>query len=154
MHPLAATETRTSFHWWCAAAAAGHTDTFAYSVENLVNYTMARDNGLIDTRAYRRLRDFDGIDENWATWSFVARSCMALLSTDSEVFIEAAEREDNVANLALGAVSPEAVRLARTMYHILVSTVTGKALMVVRDAERSNGLQAWRFTSFLHTNLR
>ena len=69
---------------------------------------------------------------------------MALLSPDSEALVEAAEREDNVANLALGAVSPEVVRLARTMYHILVSTVTGKALMVVRKAERSNGLAAWK----------
>ena len=88
---------------------------------------MARDSGLIDTRAYGRLRDFDGADESWAQWSFVARLYLALLSTDSETLIEEAERETNVANLALGKISSEAVRLSRTMYHILVSTVTGKS---------------------------
>ena len=35
--------------------------------------------GMIDTRAYGRLRDFNGQDSEWNLWSFVARSYFSLM---------------------------------------------------------------------------
>ena len=37
---------------------------------------------LIDTRSLGKLRQFDGKEESWGTWSFVARSYLNLLSMD------------------------------------------------------------------------
>ena len=47
--------------------------------------------GLIDTRAYGKLRSFNGKEEDWATWKFVAKSYFNLLSTQFSTLLDAAE---------------------------------------------------------------
>ena len=48
--------------------------------------------GLLDTKAYRKLKSFDGKEEHWSTWSFVARSYLAWLSLDFASLMEMAEK--------------------------------------------------------------
>ena len=43
----------------------------------------------------------------------------------------------------MAALNPDAREFSRVLYHVLVSTVQGKGLAVIRGGERANGLQCW-----------
>ena len=43
---------------------------------------------MIDPKAYGRLRNCSGADEEWDVWAFVARSHLSLLADDAEHWIE------------------------------------------------------------------
>lgn len=45
---------------------------------------------MIDPKAYGRLRNFSGADEEWDGWAFVARSHLSLLIDDAEHWMDAA----------------------------------------------------------------
>ncbi|CAE7463946.1 unnamed protein product [Symbiodinium microadriaticum] len=49
--------------------------------------------GLIDTKAYGKLKSFAGKEEHWSTWSFVARSYFTLLSPDFASLVQTAENQ-------------------------------------------------------------
>ena len=99
---------------------------------------------MIDPKAYGRPRSFSGADEEWDGWAFVARSHLSLLTEDAEHWLEVAEAAPGgSASVLLAALTAEARDFARVLYHVLVSTVQGKALAVIRGGERANGLQCW-----------
>ena len=99
--------------------------------------------GLIDTKAYGKLKSFDGKEEHWSTWSFVARSYFTLLSPDFANLIELAENQPS-GTMRMHALSEPAQVHARTLYHILAQSVDGKALSVMMNVERQNGFEAWK----------
>ena len=99
---------------------------------------------MIDTKAYGKLREFDGKDDKWGQWSFVARSYISMLTKDAEKKLEFCEMTQDVASLALLKIGEVDATMTRTLYHVLVSSLDGKALAVIRGVERGNGLLAWR----------
>lgn len=90
---------------------------------------------LIDTRAYGKLRDFSGLEDEWVIWSSVARSYFSNMSPDMEARIEHAEVCDRG---SLGPInySPDAQAYSRTLYHILNMTVLGNASVSIQSADR------------------
>ena len=98
---------------------------------------------LIDTKAYGRLRSFSGKEEEWATWSFVARSYLALLSTEYQEYLSKAEAAE-VEHLALSQQGDQARSHSWTFFNVLVQSVEGRALSVLMNVEAGNGLLAWR----------
>ncbi|CAE7029215.1 GIP [Symbiodinium sp. CCMP2592] len=98
--------------------------------------------GLIDTKAYGKLRTFDGKEESWPTWAFVARSYFGLLSPAFETCLNTAENHPGVR--ALADLSDQEAIHARTLYHVLVQSVEGKALSILMNVEKLNGLEGWR----------
>ena len=98
--------------------------------------------GLIDTKAYGKLRTFDGKEESWATWSFVARSYFGLLSPQFDTYISASEAQS--VPVAMAELTERAQVHSRTLYHVLVQSVEGKALSILMNVEKQNGLEGWR----------
>ena len=86
--------------------------------------------GLIDTKAYGKLKQFDGKEENWVTWCFVARSYFTLLSQDFDHMLDLAENSP-IGALAMAKLSEQGRIHARTLYHILAQSMEGgwKALV-------------------------
>ena len=99
---------------------------------------------LIDTRAYGRLRTFSGKEEDWATWSFVARSYLDLLSQQFRDLMLKAETVDSAASISLAGMNQTARTHSWTLFNVLTQSVEGRALSVMMNSEPGNGLQAWR----------
>ena len=99
---------------------------------------------LIDTRAYGRLRTFSGKEEDWATWSFVARSYLDLLSQQFRDLMLKAETVDTAASITLTGMNQNARTHSWTLFNVLTQSVEGRALSVMMNSEAGNGLQAWR----------
>lgn len=99
---------------------------------------------LIDTRAYGKLKTFSGKEEDWATWSFVARSYLDLLSIGFRELLIDAEAAALATDVRLIDMSPMARSHAWTLFSVLTQSVEGRALSVIMGSESSNGLQAWR----------
>eukprot|EP00435_Cladocopium_sp_Y103_P033607 s961_g8.t1 len=100
--------------------------------------------GLIDTRAYRKLRTFSGKEEDWATWSFVARSYLDLLSMGFRELLVDAEAAGQASEIRMVDMTPMARTHSWTLFDVLTQSVEGRALSVLMNSEASNGLQAWR----------
>eukprot|EP00435_Cladocopium_sp_Y103_P016734 s3384_g4.t1 len=100
--------------------------------------------GLIDTRAYGKLKTFSGKEEDWATWAFVARSYLDLLSMGFRELLVSAEAAGQATEIRLVDMSPMARTHAWTLFNVLTQSVEGRALSVIMNSEASNGLQAWR----------
>ena len=98
--------------------------------------------GLIDTKAYGKLRSFDGKEENWSTWAFVARSYFGLLSPAFENYLTQAEGRHGP--MTLRDMNEQEAMHARTLYHVLVQSVEGKGLSILMNVEKLNGLEGWR----------
>ena len=90
------------------------------------------------------MRNFDGREENWGTWAFVARSYLNLLSGDYETYLSMAEQATSGTTMPLSTMTPEAKKHAQTLFHVLVQCAEGKALSILRNVEASNGFQAWK----------
>ena len=78
--------------------------------------------GFIDTRASSTLKDFDGRDESWGMWSFVAYGYFTILTDASEM---ASDQADNcpigsLVSMGLGIIGDDARALNKTLFHILV----------------------------------
>ena len=54
------------------------------------------------------------------------------------------ENQSDAKGLALNQLSKEDAALAKTLYHVLVSSLDGKALATIRSVDRGNGFLAWR----------
>ncbi|CAE7848057.1 RE1 [Symbiodinium necroappetens] len=99
--------------------------------------------GLIDTKAYGKLRSFDGKEDSWATWSFVARSYFTLLSPDFDALLDAVEAQP-LGGMRLARLSSNGLVHAKTLYHILAQSVEGKALSILMNVEKQNGFEGWK----------
>ena len=82
---------------------------------------------LIDTKAYGKLRTFSGKEDDWATWRLVARSYLALLSTEYQDYLSRAEGAE-LGQLALSQQGDQARSHSWTLFNVLVQSVEGRAL--------------------------
>jgi hypothetical protein len=97
---------------------------------------------LLDPRGVAKPQVFDGSESNWPAWCFVFESYALLLSKDLAKHMDkAADLDDEP---FLHEMMDNAVELARVLYAILVSVVQNKALSILMNTEKGNGLQAWR----------
>ena len=110
----------------------------------LIGATSQWGHSLIDTRAYGRLKTFSGKEEEWCTWSFVARSYLDLLSMGFRDLLTHAEAVTQATEIRLDDMTGQARTHAWTLFNVLTQSVEGRALSIIMNAESSNGLQAWR----------
>jgi hypothetical protein len=114
----------------------------AAEIENLVraimNATLQQGN---DQRVIRHPGDFSGKNEDWPGFSFKWESFCSLQGMEDEL-THAGRTPSNA--LQIADMAGETQSRARKLYNMLVGTVKGKALRIVRTAERNNGYQAWR----------
>eukprot|EP00434_Breviolum_minutum_P036168 symbB.v1.2.032038.t1/scaffold3793.1/size50245/2 len=94
---------------------------------------------LIDTRAYGRLRTFSGKEEDWATWSFVARSYLDLLSQQFRDLMLKAETVDTAASITLTGMNQNARTHSWTLFNVLTQSVEG----LVDASEFLEVLETW-----------
>ena len=83
---------------------------------------------------------FSGRDTEWGEWSFIFESVagMAIL----EPAMEGAFK--GLAKKPLADLPPGMTLSAKQLYCLLVNTVRGKALTLVRSAEKHQGSAAWK----------
>ena len=53
-----------------------------------------------------------------------------------------AASDDN--RVTISAMGQESATIAQSLYYIMVQVMSGRALMIVKKSERSNGLIIWR----------
>ena len=99
---------------------------------------------LIDTKAYGKLRTFSGKEEDWPTWSFVAKSYLSLLSPFYQEYLARAENAVAADDIGLASQGDQAKAHSWTLFNVLVQSVEGRALSVLMNVEQGNGLLAWR----------
>lgn len=99
---------------------------------------------LIDTKAIGKLRAFDGKEESWPTWSFVARSYFRLLDQELGEYIQRAESTARHTEIVLSEMGARATERAVVLFNLLTQCVDNRALQVMMNVEPGNGFQAWK----------
>ncbi len=96
--------------------------------------------GLLDLKGLAKVPIFDSKDEMWEEWKFRFEAVMDLVGVGDVMRLAAGlERE-----ITLEEMNEENRHKARLLYQILLQSVTGKALTLLRAVARSSGLEAWR----------
>ena len=104
--------------------------------------------GLLDTRTgVGRLAEFSGKEDDWRPWSFRATCWLALLpappDTDSvSDMLHTARSLD--APIPLSSLGPEARQVSRTIFYVLVQSLSGRAYRLAESVEIGNGFELWR----------
>ena len=91
--------------------------------------------------------NFSGMEADWTEWSFVMRSYLAMQSNEMGALIEAAEAQVQplISMQQIEATLGDAGKAAaKKMFHMLVMTVRGPALGLLRGNMAQNGAEAWR----------
>ena len=99
------------------------------------------DGSPLDLRGLSTPRCFDGEEQHWSELRFMFENWLPLLGVDNYLSEAVAEHS---AIPSLGDMNPETVKVAKTVYHVLVLHLGGRALATVRLSERFNGIEAWR----------
>ena len=94
----------------------------------------------IDLEVLNKCPTFSGRDEAWQEWSSIFESVCGMAGLEDA--LDAAGEDDAAIGMAL--LSPERQWRARQMWFMLVNTVRGKALTMVRGCEKQNGIAAWK----------
>ena len=100
--------------------------------------------GLIDTRAIGKLRMFNGKEEDWPPWAFVARGYLNLLDPGFNAMITAAEQAPRYSDLHLADMGQNGQEKAVVLFNLLTQSVEGRALSVLMNVENGNGFAAWK----------
>ena len=100
--------------------------------------------GLIDTRAIGKLRMFNGKEEGWPPWAFVARGYLNLLDPGYHAMITAAEQAPRYSDLILADMGQNGQEKAVVLFNLLTQSVEGRALSVLMNVESGNGFAAWK----------
>ena len=83
---------------------------------------------------------FSGRDTEWSDWSSIFESVAAMANLDPAMegtFFGLVEKP-------LAELTPEMKLSAKQLHYFLVNTVRGKALTLVRSAEKHRGIAAWQ----------
>ena len=100
-----------------------------------------------DLLRLQKPQSFSGKEEDWTEWSFVMRSYLAIQSAEVGLLMGAAENpaEPDVSMDAIRArMGATGLAAARKLFHLLVMSVKGPALAVLRSNRDQNGATAWR----------
>eukprot|EP00971_Amphidinium_carterae_P161436 3201019-Amphidinium_carterae.1 len=95
----------------------------------------------IDIKTLRYPGEFSGREADWRQWCFKWEAYTALLGMEDEMTIAA--RSSPEALRGEQGQSAETTSRSRRLYHMLATSVAGKALIRVRACERGNGFEAW-----------
>ena len=100
----------------------------------------AASSGQVDPRVMNKCPIFSGRDTEWGEWSFIFESLagMANLKPAMEGTFKV------VAEKPVADLFSEMKLSAKQLYYLLVNTVRGKALTLVRSAEKHHGIAAWK----------
>ena len=96
--------------------------------------------GQVDPRVMNECPTFSGRDTEWSEWSFIFESVAAMASLEpvmESAFTGSAEKP-------IADLTPEKRLGAKQLHYLLVNTVRGKALTLVRSAEKHHGIAAWK----------
>lgn len=88
----------------------------------------------------KQLPPFSGREEDWQTWHFKFRSWCCLVGIKE--MIEVAGKAENV--IANQTLSEEQQAVSRQLYHILVTTTSGRALAKLKEVQSGEGLEGYR----------
>ena len=83
---------------------------------------------------------FSGRDTEWSEWSFIFECVAAMASL--EPVMESAFT-GSAAKL-IAELTPEMKLGAKQLYYLLVNTVRGRTLTLVRSAEKHHSIEAWK----------
>ena len=104
-----------------------------------VQATMAS-TGQVDPRVMNKCPTFSGRDTEWSEWSFIFEFVAAMANLEpvmESAFTGSAEKP-------IAEVTLEMKLGAKQLYYVFVNTVRGKALTLVRSAEKHHGMVAWK----------
>ena len=100
-----------------------------------------------DVLRLSRPPSFSGKEDDWTEWSFVMRSYLMVQGEEIAAMMEAAE-EAAGPDISMTAIERSlragGVQATKKMFHMLVMTVKGSALGVLRGILQQNGALAWR----------
>ena len=103
---------------------------------------------IIDLKTLGKPLTFDGATEKWASWSFKFEAwCGLLPDVGTSTVIELMDRAvaaTSDGDVMINAMGAESATIAQNLYYILVQVMGGRGLMIVKKAERGNGLLIWR----------
>ena len=103
---------------------------------------------IIDLKTLGKPLTFDGSTEKWASWSFKFEAwCGLLPDVGTSTVIELMDRAvaaTSDGDVMINAMGAESATIAQNLYYILVQVMGGRGLMIVKKAERGNGLLIWR----------
>ena len=92
----------------------------------------------VDPRVMNKCPTFSGRDREWSEWSFIFESVAAMANRETvmeSAFTGSAEKP-------IADLTPEMKLGAKRLYYFLVNTVQGKALTLVRSAEKHHDIAA------------
>ena len=96
--------------------------------------------GQVDPRVMNKRPTFSGRDTEWSDWSSIFESVAAMANLEPAMegaFFGLVEKP-------LAELTPEMKLSAKQLHYFLVNTVRGKALTLVRSAEKHHGIAAWK----------
>ena len=102
----------------------------------------AAGNLLLDTRGLAKPNSFNGNEDAWKDWSFVFMSYTAMLDEGTHDGMVAAAGRDREIDPA--GLDPDLAAKGRTLYHMLVMLVKGRAQQILRSVAAGNGFEVWR----------
>eukprot|EP00971_Amphidinium_carterae_P013627 268573-Amphidinium_carterae.3 len=108
--------------------------------------TGERREGDMDVKTLRHPGEFSGREQDWRQWSFKWEAYCALLGIEDEMTETVLHPPERLRMEGQGA---EQKARSRPLYHMRVTSVSGKAFLKVKLAEKGNGYDAW---SCLKTN--
>ena len=96
--------------------------------------------GQVDPRVVNKCPTFSGRDTEWSERSFIFESVAAIASLERAMEVAFPGTTEK----PFAELTPEVKLSAKQLYCLLVSTARGKALTLVRSAEKHHGIAAWR----------
>ncbi len=93
---------------------------------------------LVDTRSLAKPSPFSGKEADWAAWTFSFEAYCSLLHRDLTRRMEQAC--DLPEDAALNDVDETTHELSRVLFALLVSLCQGKAVNILMNTQRHNGL--------------
>ena len=95
--------------------------------------------GKVDPRVMNKCPTFSGRDTEWSEWSFIFESVAAMANLEPAMEVACT----GLAEKPLAELTLEMMLSAKHLHYLLVNTVRGKALALVRSAEKHDGNAAW-----------
>ena len=100
---------------------------------------MAGSGTLLDARGLAKPASFSGTEDGWKDLSFVYMSYVAMLDHEIyEAMVAAAERDREI---DVDSMAADLQIKGRTLYHMLVMLVKGRAMQILRSAASGNGFE-------------
>ena len=101
--------------------------------------------GHLDERHFRRMEKFDGSESKWKEWSFQLKTSLGAVNPKTRDLLEDIHRhakDPDWDTLFVDVSEDQVTKIGAELYSLLVSLLSGEALMVVRGMVGGNGWKA------------